>query len=114
MASNKFLIAQGTSVVVIRDGKRVTINAGGGEKFTDAEVRAVRRAVPGALRAPVNESRVSPLDEDEIDEGQDATDGAEKPATKPAKAKSKAKVAKPKAETPATDDSDEDDEDEDI
>lgn len=110
MASNKFLIAQGTSVVVIRDGKRVTINAGGGEKFTDAEVRAVRRAVPGALRAPVNESRVSPLDEDEIDESQDATDGDEKPATKPAKAKAAktAKPAKAKAETPATDDSDED------
>lgn len=99
-----FMISTGASVVVVRDGKRQTIQAGGGAEFTDEEIASINRSSPGALRKPVNESR--PVAADDSDEGSE--DGAEK-AAKPAKAAKATKPAKP-----APDASDDADEDEDI
>lgn len=57
MAKSNFKIVAGASVVVVRDGKRVTLGVNSGEEFTEDEIAAVNRAVPGALRSPINEGR---------------------------------------------------------
>lgn len=44
------------SIVVIRDGKRVTPPLGKAYDFTKAEIESITRVSPGALRKPVNES----------------------------------------------------------
>lgn len=44
------------SVVVVRDGKRVTPPIGKGFNFTDAEVRDIKRIRQEAIRKPINES----------------------------------------------------------
>lgn len=44
------------SVAVVRDGKRVYPEPNKAFDFTAAEVEAIKRAHPAALRAPVNES----------------------------------------------------------
>lgn len=105
----QFLIVHGASVVVVRDGKRKTINPGQGENFTADEVEAVNRAAPGSLRTPINEgsgrkSKVEDADDDsdDDDDGDDADDdsdgddddaddeAAEETPAKPAKGKAKA------------------------
>lgn len=112
MAKNKtqFLIVHGASVVVVRDGKRKTINPGQGENFTEEEITAVAKAAPGALRKPVNEghgrSTVEDVEDedtdDDEDDGDDDDDDADDeappaPAAKPA-AKGKGKGKKPASE----------------
>lgn len=91
----KFMIAHGASVVVVRDGVRKTIQAGGGEDFTEDEIASVKAAVPGALRVPVNEGKgkSKPEPEDDTDDDDDDDSEAEKAAA--AKAK-KAKAGKAK------------------
>jgi hypothetical protein len=94
----QFMIAVGASVVIVRDGKRQTIQPGGGAEFTEEEVATITRTAPGALRKPVND--------DDSDDG----DGEKKAAPK-----AKAKAApKPKAEAKADAEKDDADEDEDI
>lgn len=88
-----FMIVAGASVVVVRDGKRITIAPGGGAKFDEDEIAAINRAVPGSLRKPINESQPA----DSADESEDA----------PKKAAPKAK-AKAAAKSDADDDADED------
>lgn len=113
--ANKYMIVVGASVGIVRNGKRVTIAPGGGAEFTEDEVRDITLALPGALRAPVNEGRAAAV----VDEDDDSAATAK--AAKPAKAakKPKAKATKDdKASAPAGDgdaagDAD-DDEDEDI
>lgn len=89
MAKSNFKIVAGASVVVVRDGKRVTLGVNSGEEFTEDEIAAVNRAVPGALRSPINEGRNKKTAVAEND-GDDDT--ASKTTAK-AKAKTEAKAS---------------------
>lgn len=109
----QFLIVHGASVVVVRDGKRKSINPGQGENFTEEEIRAVNKSAPGSLRKPVNEGHgrtAEPEDdgedaEDEDDEtGDDGDDDGEDEAPAPKKAAKPKKAGK--AKKPASDDED--------
>lgn len=117
MAKTTYMIVAGASVVIVRDGKRVPIQAGGGADFTDDEIAAIKKATPGALRKPINEGRGKSKVEDDADESEDGEEGktAKTPA-KTGKSKGKAKAPKAPAEKPAADadDGDDGDEDEDI
>lgn len=108
-----FMIAHGASVVVVRDGKRKTIQAGGGAEFTAEEIRSVNAAAPGSLRKPINEGR------SEADTEADAPKGKapkapknetakEKKAREAAEAAETAAAEKKAAKKPADDDADED------
>lgn len=104
------------SVIVIREGKRVSPKLNKGYNFTDEEIETINRVQPGALRKPVNETATE--DAADVDATATADTTKEKvPASKPKTGK-KAKAEKPAAEKPAdedADDSDDDaDEDEDI
>jgi hypothetical protein len=124
MAKTKFMIAHGASVVVVRDGKRKTITVGAGDDFTEEEIASINRAVPGALRAPVNEgsgrkAAAAPADDADDDDSDETETTAKKaPAKKAGGKKAAGKKAAPvKQEKPADDDADDDDdadEDEDI
>src|SRR5688572_15971806 len=107
----KFMIAASASVVVVRDGKRVTISPGGGSEFTDEEIDRVNKAVPGALRTPVNEGgrkRVaSTEDADDGDDGEDGDDDGDDETKKAAPEKAAAKKA-PAKKAPAKADKDAD------
>lgn len=109
-----YMIVAGASVVVVRDGKRKSISAGGGFDFTDDEITAIKAGAPGSLRKPINEGRGTPAPDD-ADDAADADDRTVKTETKqtktPAKNKAKAKTVK---EPAASDADDGDDEDEDI
>jgi len=116
----RYMIVAGASVVVIRDGKRQAISAGGGADFSEDEIATILRGAPGALRTPINEGRGKRV-ADDADESEDADDGAEvKTVTKttktPGKKTAKGSKTKAPAEKPAPDSSDDDDdgEDEDI
>lgn len=109
----QFLIVHGASVVVVRDGKRKSINPGQGENFTEEEIRAVNKSAPGSLRKPVNEGHgrtAEPEDdgedaEDEDDEtGDGDDDDGEDEAPAPKKAAKSKKAGK--AKKPASDDED--------
>lgn len=109
----QFLIVHGASVVVVRDGKRKSVNPGQGENFTEEEIRAVNKSAPGSLRKPVNEGHgrtAEPEDggedaEDEDDEtGDDGDDDGEDEAPAPKKAAKSKKAGK--AKKPASDDED--------
>lgn len=114
MAKTTYLIVAGASVVIVRDGKRKTIQAGGGADFTDEEITAIRAGSPGALRKPINEGR------GKVEESEDDADAAEGEDTKTVKkttgekASGKKTAAKKPAETPAPDADDDGDDDEDI
>lgn len=116
MAKTTYMIVAGASVVIVRDGKRVPIAAGGGADFTDDEIAAIKKATPGALRKPINEGRgKSKVEDDESED--DADEGkTAKTTAKTGKSKGKAKAPKASAEKPAADadDGDDGDEDEDI
>ncbi len=122
MAKTKFMIAHGASVVVVREGKRKTITVGAGDDFTEEEIASINRAVPGALRAPVNEgsgrkAAAAPTDDaDDDDSDETETTTKKAPAKKAGGKKAAGKKAAPvKQEKPADDDDDDDaDEDEDI
>lgn len=123
MAKTKFMIAHGASVVVVREGKRKTITVGAGDDFTEEEIASINRAVPGALRAPVNEGsgrKTAAAAADDADDDSDDTETTAKkaPAKKAGGKKAAGKKAAPaKQEKPADDDADDDDdadEDEDI
>jgi hypothetical protein len=106
----QFMIAVGASVVIVRDGKRQTIQPGGGAEFTEEEVATITRTAPGALRKPVNERFTAPAEDADDDDDSDDGDGEKKAAPK-----AKAKAApKPKAEAKADAEKDDADEDEDI
>lgn len=97
MAKSNFKIVAGASVVVVRDGKRVTLGVNSGEEFTEDEIAAVNRAVPGALRSPINEGRnkktaVAENDGDDGDD-EDGDDDTASKTTAKAKAKTKAKAS---------------------
>jgi len=96
MSTNKltFMIAAAASVVIVREGARVTVAAGTGADFNDAEIAAINKAHPGALRRPVNESRAVVAE----------AEAAEAPAAE-AKTTGKGKKAKP---VTASSDDDED------
>lgn len=85
-----YLVVQGASVTVVRDGKQQTIKPGTGCDFTEDEIETIRTAVPGALRAPVVEA------------------SSEEAPSKPAKATKAAKAAKPGKAAKTDDDEDED------
>lgn len=116
----QFLIVHGASVVVVRDGKRKTLNPGQGENFTEEEILAVNNAAPGSLRAPINEgsgrkSRVEDDaddadDEDDADVGDDGDDGDDDEEVVEEKPKAKASAKKSsnakKAKKPASEDED--------
>ncbi len=119
MAKTKFMIAHGASVVVVREGKRKTITVGAGDDFTEEEIASINRAVPGALRAPVNEGSgrktaavETDADDDDADETETTT-AKKAPAKKAGGKKAKAKAAPAKQEKPADDADDDDDADED-
>lgn len=123
MAKTKFMIAHGASVVVVREGKRKTITVGAGDDFTEEEIASINRAVPGALRAPVNEGsgrKTATAAADDADDDSDDTETTAKkaPAKKAGGKKAAGKKAAPaKQEKPADDADDDDDdadEDEDI
>lgn len=121
-----FMIAHGASVVIVRDGKRKTIPAGGSATFTEEEIIAVNRAAPGSLRKPVNEGR----SEDDANADAPTTPAKKAPKNETAKQKkaretqeaadqakaeeAKAAAAKAKAEAETGDDDDDEDEDGDI
>lgn len=111
----QFLIVHGASVVVVRDGKRKSINPGQGENFTEEEIRAVNKSAPGSLRKPVNEGHgrtAEPEDdgedaEDEDDEtGDDGDDGDDGEDEAPAPKKAAKPKKAGKAKKPASDDED--------
>lgn len=104
MSKSRFMIATAASVGIVRDGKKVIVQPGGGADFTEDEITTINRILPGSLRAPVNEGRgvAVAADEDE-DGGEDAKAPAAK-KTSGGKAKAKAKT-EPK---PVEDDADED------
>lgn len=106
-----YMIVTGASVVVVRDGKRKPLPAGSGESFTDSEIAAILKAVPGALRKPINEGGRSAPDEDEDDD--DAETAKPKAKAKKAPAAKAPAKGKPKAKTPPPAD-DDDDADEDA
>lgn len=113
MAKTKFMIAHGASVVVVREGKRKTITVGAGDDFTEEEIASINRAVPGALRAPVNEGsgrKAAAAAADADDDDSDETETAKKAPAKKAAGK---KAAPAKQEKPADDADDDDDADED-
>lgn len=117
-SKSSFMVAAGASVVIVRDGKRKTIAAGSGTDFTDDEITSINKALPGALRKPVNESAVRAAVEADIEDDEDETeakvaDTAKKAAAKKAPAKKKAAPAKEEADDDANADEDAD-EDEDI
>jgi hypothetical protein len=128
VAKTTYMIVTGASVVVVRDGKRKPLPAGSGEDFTESEIAAILKAVPGSLRKPINEGGQSAADADEGDDDatKDAgTKQAKKAGTKgktaatPTKAKKAAKKAVETADDADDDDDDSDggddaDEDEDI
>lgn len=86
MTKSKYMIVAGASVVVVRDGKRKTIQPGGGDDFTEDEITAVNRVQPGCLRAPINEGRRMQAD-DEGDGEPEKASKAKPTKAKPAKAK---------------------------
>lgn len=91
MADTEYKIAHAASVVVVVDGKRKVVEPGNGHHFTQDELATVAKAVPGALRKPVNES---------------AADIPEAPAEAKGKAKSKPAAAPTPAATADEDDDD--------
>ncbi len=96
------------SVIVIREGKRVSPPLNKGFNFTDDEITAINKAQPGALRKPVNETATE--DAADVDATALADTTKEKvPASKPKTGK-KAKAKAP-AEKPADEDGDDSDED---
>lgn len=103
-----FMIATGASVVVVRGGKRVTINAGGGDNFTEGEIASILRAVPGSLRKPINEGGQSADEDGEDDDTVKKTAKGKKAAKAP---KAPAKEKKAAAPAPDADDDDDDDDD---
>lgn len=111
MAKTKFMIAHGASVVVVREGERKTITVGAGDDFTEEEIASINRAVPGALRTPVNEGSGRKTAAAAADDADDDSDDTETTAKKaPAKKAGGKKAAPAKQEKPA----DDADEDEDI
>lgn len=96
------------SVVVTREGKRVSPPLNKSFDFTDGEIETINRVQPGALRKPVNETA--------------AEGSAEKPDAVPTTGAAKEKMPaskpkadkKPKTEKPADEDEDDGDEDEDA
>lgn len=124
-SKSSFMVAAGASVVIVRDGKRKTIAAGSGTDFTDDEITSINKALPGALRKPVNESAVRAAVEADIEDDEDEIEAkvadtakkapAKKAAAKKAPAKKKAAPVQDDADEDDDADADEDaDEDEDI
>lgn len=108
-SKTSFMVAAGASVVVVRDGKRKTIAAGSGTDFTDDEITSINKALPGALRKPVNESAVRAAVETEDEDDADAETETKAPAKKAAAKKPAAKKAPAKKAAPVQDDADDDD-----
>lgn len=110
-SKTSFMVAAGASVVVVRDGKRKTISAGSGTDFTEDEITSINKALPGALRKPVNESAVRAAVEADIEDDDDADAETETkaPAKKAAANKTAAKKAPAKKAAPAKEDADDDD-----
>lgn len=101
MAKMKYMIAVGASVVIIRDGKRKPIPAGGGAEFTEEEIATINKGTPGALRTPINEGRGR---QEEVHENLDDEDAAEEvnTANKAGKKAGNKNKTKPKAVTEKT------------
>lgn len=115
------------SVIVIRDGKRVSPKLNKSFPFTDDEIKQINTIQPGALRTPINESDDSDSTgaghkSDDAEAGtapsKAAPDGSKKPtAAKGKKAAAKTKAADKDVEDDEDENQDEDsseDEDEDI
>jgi hypothetical protein len=85
-------------VTVIRDGKRVTPPTGKPFNFTADEVEAVKKQLPTAFRAPVNES-AEDVGEDATAPEQDASPSANKTPKRPAAEKAAAKSSTSKKAT---------------
>lgn len=116
-----YMIAALASVTVVEDGKRKTIPAGKGYDFTDEDIAAVNRVTPGALRAPLNETReaaeadVSEDGEGSIDESKTISKNGTGSKTVAGKAKrTTANNRKAKNATPAPAADEDEDEDEDA
>ncbi len=118
---NKFMIAHGASVVVVREGKRVTIQPGGGADFTEEEIATIGRTAPGALRVPVNEGTriktkaetdAEDAEDEDGDEGEGKPETAKQKTARLAREAKAAEAAKGKAKDKAK--ADDADEDEDI
>lgn len=108
MAKTKFMIAHGASVVVVREGKRKTITVGAGDDFTEEEIASINRAVPGALRAPVNEGSGRKTAAAAADDADDDSDDTETTAKKAPAKKAGGKKAAPAKQGKPADDADED------
>lgn len=115
------------SVIVIREGKRVSPPLNKGFNFTDDEITQINAIMPGALRKPINESADEPSTgkghkSDDAEAGtassKAAPDGSKKPtAAKGKKAAAATKAADKDVEDDEDQNQDEDsseDEDEDI
>lgn len=83
------------SVVVVRDGKRITPPLNQPYDFTDAEADALAASRPEAVRKPVNEGEVGDemldLPEDDGGEGDDAIHEANATAAQATKRRKAAK-----------------------
>lgn len=109
MASKtRYMIAAGASVGLIRDGKRLTIQAGGGADFSEDEITTINRSVPGALRSPINESRRQAVSVEDDESGDDEGEAETKAPAPKAKAAPKA-APKKAAAAPKTDDTEDED-----
>lgn len=104
----RFMIAA-ISIGMVRDGKRVTIQPGGGDNFTQDEIDTLNRLHPGALRAPINEGRGSDADDEGSDEGAGSGgEGSEGKSNKPASGGKGGKGGKTKKPVKPAADEDED------
>jgi len=105
MAKSKMLVLVPTvSVIVIRDGKRKTVEPGKPFEFTPEEVENTKRVMASAFRAPVNET-LEPDDGDE-DGGAAPSDEDGKTDDTAANAKSKRKANKSPSDDDKTDEDD--------
>jgi len=86
------------STVVVREGKRKTVEPGKPFNFSDEEIEQINRIYPGGLRKPVNETNAAAqalADEaaPDEDEAEDEAAKAKAAAAKPASGKKKPKPA---------------------
>lgn len=82
-----------TSVVLVRDGKRVEVKAKQPFKYTKAEIDEIEAAAEGTLREPTDETLRDATDDTGGDDGDTGGDAPAKP-----------KTVAPKAKTSKTDD----------
>lgn len=77
-----------TSVVLVREGKRVEVKAKQPFKYTKAEIDEIEAAAEGTLREPTDET-LRDADDTGTDDGDTGGDAPAKPKTVAPKSKSK-------------------------